>query len=118
MYLMGIWPDMKSRLLFGRSPLFRVSVKESLLYMYTVSHACNCALCCIYFLCLRLEEVSEGVEKGAVEVDPMAVFLTAVRNAKPVIGTTRVTRGGKHYHVSLANLLHLLCLVSHFLCIL
>ena len=44
--------------------------------------------------------MSEGGAKGTVEVDPMAVFHIAVQNAKPVIGTTRVTRGGKHYHVS------------------
>ena len=47
----------------------------------------------------RLKEGSEGSGNESVEVDPMAVFHTAVLNAKPIIGTTRVTRGGKHYHV-------------------
>ena len=43
----------------------------------------------------RLQEGGDG----SVEVNPMAVFHSAVLNAKPIIGTTRVTRGGKHYHV-------------------
>ena len=42
--------------------------------------------------------LQEGA-KGSVEVNPMAVFQSAVLNAKPIIGTTRITRGGKHYHV-------------------
>ena len=37
--------------------------------------------------------------KDSVEVNPMTVFQAAVLNAKPLIGTTRMTRGGKHYHV-------------------
>ena len=51
-------------------------------------------------LTCRLQEKSEGSSDGSVEVNPMAVFHSAVLNAKPIIGTTRVTRGGKHYHVN------------------
>ena len=39
-------------------------------------------------------------EKAEVVVDPMAIFLQALENCKPIIGTTGVRRGGKLYHVS------------------
>ena len=44
----------------------------------------------------RLQEEGDG----SVEVNPMTIFHAAMVNAKPTIGTTRVTLGGKHYHVS------------------
>lgn len=41
------------------------------------------------------------MEKGqsSVEVNPLAVFHSAMSNARPVMGTTKVIRGGKGYHV-------------------
>ena len=50
--------------------------------------------------------------ESEVEVNPMSVFHSAVANAKPCIGTTRVTRGGKHYHVRL-SLTHHTCTQTH-----
>ncbi len=35
-----------------------------------------------------------------MELDPLQVFRKAVDNAKPIIGTTNVRRGGKLYQVS------------------
>ena len=49
------------------------------------------------FLILCLVRVREGEE--SLEVNPMTVFHSAMANTRPIIGTTNVTRGGKHYHV-------------------
>ena len=49
----------------------------------------------IMYIIFRLQEGAESVE-----VNPMTVFHEAISNAKPVLGTTKVTRGGKNYHVS------------------
>lgn len=38
-------------------------------------------------------------EKGVVELDPMMVFHQAVNNAKPLMGTISVKKGGKVYQV-------------------
>jgi small subunit ribosomal protein S7 len=46
---------------------------------------------------LQLAKVREGEE--SLEVNPMTVFHSAMANTRPIIGTTKVTRGGKHYHV-------------------
>ena len=64
-----------------------------------MSLSMQCTMSCI---CVSLNGAlcrqQEG-GKGSVEVNPMTVFHAAVLNAKPLIGTTRMTRGGKHYHV-------------------
>jgi len=34
-----------------------------------------------------------------VDLDPLTIFHKAVANAKPIMGTTTIRRGGKRYHV-------------------
>ena len=37
--------------------------------------------------------------KSEVDLDPLIIFHKAVQNAKPIMGTTTIRRGGKRYYV-------------------
>jgi len=38
-------------------------------------------------------------DMSEVDLDPLTIFHKAVANAKPIMGTTTIRRGGKRYHV-------------------
>lgn len=53
---------------------------------------------------IKQKQLSRKVagDKGAIELDPLLVFHQAVSNAKPLMGTIGIKKGGKLYHVPVA----------------
>ena len=52
---------------------------------------------------LQLSKLKSSSAGEVVVVDPLVVFHQAVENAKPLLGTSSVKKGGKIYLVSLHN---------------
>ena len=53
---------------------------------------------------IKQKQLSRKVagEKGDIELDPLVVFHQAVANAKPLMGTIGIRKGGNYYHVPVA----------------
>ena len=66
--------------------------------------------CYMYMYNVVLHRQRESSKPDLVETDPLEIFVTAVENSMPVIGVTRMRRGGKVYHVSNCLKINQLCL--------